>query len=68
MSKERDIHDVREELDEAFFHFNEVKIRYAANRNPVEYFKLGTQIRKIADLIEEMELMYKQEKGNLLVS
>lgn len=68
MSKERDIHDVREELDKAFFHFNEVKIRYAANRNPVEYFKLGTQIRKIADLIEEMEIMYEKEKGNLLVS
>lgn len=65
--KIRDIHDVQDELETAFVDFNESKIMYSANRNPVMYFKMGKQIRSIADLIEEMEIMYEKEKGKIAV-
>ena len=67
MLKERDIHDVQDELETAFVDFNESKIMYSANRNPVMYFKMAKQIRAIADLIEEMEILYEKEKGKLVV-
>ena len=39
--KVRDIHDVQDELETAFVDFNESKIMYSANRNPVMYFKMA---------------------------
>lgn len=65
--KVRDIHDVQDELETAFVDFNEAKIMFSANRNPVMYFKMSKQIRAIADLIEEMEVLYQKEKGKLVV-
>ena len=65
--KVRDIHDVQDELETAFVDFNESKIMFSANRNPVMYFKMSKQIRAIADLIEEMEILYQKEKGKLVV-
>ena len=65
--KVRDIHDVQDELETAFVDFNEAKIMFSANRNPVMYFKMSKQIRAIADLIEEMEVIYQKEKGKLVV-
>ena len=65
--KVRDIHDVQDELETAFVDFNEAKIMFSANRNPVMYFKMSKQIRAIADLIEEREVLYQKEKGKLVV-
>ena len=65
--KVRDIHDVQDELETAFVDFNEAKIMFSANRNPVMYFKMSKQVRAIADLIEEMEVLYEKEKGKLVV-
>ena len=65
--KVRDIHDVQDELETAFVDFNEAKIMFSTNRNPVMYFKMSKQIRAIADLIEEMEVLYEKEKGKLVV-
>ena len=65
--KVRDIHDVQDELETAFVDFNEAKIMFSANRNPVMYFKMSKQVRAIADLIEEMEGLYEKEKGKLVV-
>jgi hypothetical protein len=65
--EDRDIYDVQDDLEKAFFTFNETKIAFSANRNPVAYFKLGKTVRLIADLIEELEVLYEQEKGNIVV-